>query len=373
VNDGYIKFLRFESRQKNRLNEDKSLIHQINSTKRSLLSNSLRVTRQTVPSLYEQIEECSNILNIGIDKIDVYVYSKPDYNAFSISKMDATILIGISSSLIKILDPDEIRFLIGHELGHGIMGHSESTHLSKGNVNYQLLKSIRNMEISADRIGYLCSKSLDKSITAMMKLASGLDGEILSTDIRPFLDQTIDIDNLNESEIGNYSTHPPLPIRAKALVWLSTMNLFDKSGTITDLTTEHHKKMRSINKQIIKIVSNLMDERRETSFKSAQGFFKLILYTWHYSVDGILSKKEQDQLLKLFGENAKKIFSLMIGSSKTDVLDMLERKLKDTFDEMLYYSPNYSLEFLKECCDDLHISADEVVNMINPDEFNKVS
>ena len=373
MNDEYIKFLRFESRQKPRLNEDKSLIHQMNSTKRSLLSNSLRVTRQTVPSLYKQIEECSKILNIDMDKIDAYVYSKPDYNAFSISKMDATILIGISSSLIKILDPSEIRFLVGHELGHGILGHSESTHLSKGDLNYQLLKSIRNMEISADRIGYLCSKSLDKSITAMMKLASGLDGEILSTDIRPFLDQTIDIENLNETEIENYSTHPPLPIRAKSLVWLSTMNLFDESGKIIHLTNEHHKKMRSINQQIIKIVSNLMDKRREISFKTTQEFFKLILYTWHYSVDGILSKKEQDQLLILFGENAKKIFSLMVGSSKTDVLDMLERKLKDTFNDMLYYSPDHSLEFLKHCCDGLHISADEVINMINPVEFNKGS
>tara|TARA_B100000686_G_scaffold347418_1_gene436084 strand:- start:975 stop:2078 length:1104 start_codon:yes stop_codon:yes gene_type:complete len=362
----YIDFLRFESDEKTRLNEDKTLIHQINSTKRSLLSNSLRVTKQTVPSLFMQIEECLEILKLDQNTVDIYVYSKPDYNAFSISQMDATILIGISSSLIKILNPGEIKFLVGHELGHGILGHSESTHLSKGNLNYQLLKSIRNMEISADRIGYLCSKSLDHSITSMMKLASGLDGEMLSTDIRPFLDQSIDIEEMMATQIGNYSTHPPLPIRAKALVLLSTLSLFDESGTLNNLTNEHNKKIVSINHQITNLVSTLMDENREQSFKTSQQFFKLLLYTWYYSVDGVLSKKEQDHLLELFGDKAKKIFSLMVGSSTNGVLDMLERKLKDTFDDMLYYSRDSSLEYFNKCCDDLNISSDEIIQMINP-------
>ncbi|SVC46013.1 uncharacterized protein METZ01_LOCUS298867, partial [marine metagenome] len=201
------------------MKENSALRAQIESTKSSLLSNSLRVSKDTVPIVQKYIRESARTLNLDLKTIECYIYSKPDYNAFSISQNKTSILVALSSSLVKILNGAELKFLLGHELGHAIFGHSESTHLGHGDMDYKSVKLLRDMEISADRIGFLCANSLQDSITAMMKIASGLDSEFLSKDIRPFLDQNIPLtQHMNNSQY-QYSTHPPLPLRAKSLVW----------------------------------------------------------------------------------------------------------------------------------------------------------
>ena len=226
-----------------------------------------------------------------IDQIEAYIYSEPDHNAFSISESNSMILIAISSSLIKILDDIELRFLIGHELGHAIFKHSEFTHSSKDGLEYELIKRLRNMEISADRIGYICSMSLDKSITAMMKIASGLEKEFLNVDIRPFIDQSLDLGKELNRNVYESSSHPPLPLRARALVWLSTMRLFENDELVTFLTNQHYETISSINNQINQNIHKLLDLNMDKRFESSKMFLGLLLATLQFSEDGILSKK----------------------------------------------------------------------------------
>lgn len=365
MNKEYIEFIRFETDDKLKATVTDSLQYQIKSIKRSLLSQSLRVTKDTVSSLYEQITTCASILDLEMDRIEAYIYSKPDHNAFSISESNSITLIAISSSLIKILDNIELRFLIGHELGHALLNHSELTHSSQNELDYETVKHLRNMEISADRIGYICAMSLDHSITAMMKIASGLDGQFVNTDIRPFIDQSVDLGKELRNSIYESSSHPPLPLRARALVWLSTMEIVDKHGIMTKLTKDHHAKINSINKTINHNISEFLDQHMSQQFESSKKFLSLLLSTLQFSEDGILSKREQQQLIDDFGQEAKKMFILISELSHTQVTDMLLTKLKETFNEMVTYSSDTSNLYLQEYCKSIGLSKQRVYEITN--------
>ncbi len=63
----------------------------------------------------------------------------------------------------------------------------------------------------------------------------------------------------------------------------------------------------------------------------------------------------------------------MNGSTKVAVSEMLERKLKYTFNDMLYYSRDISLKYLQDCCESLDIAVDKVKEMVNPVAFERES
>ena len=79
----------------------------------------------------------------------------------------------------------------------------------------------RAQEITADRAGLICCQSLSVAISAVIKIMSGLDEKHLNLKIDVILDE---FKNINPSLIPEeemYSTHPPLPIRIRALLWFS--------------------------------------------------------------------------------------------------------------------------------------------------------
>ena len=350
-----IELLRFEPLETSFLTETSKLSAQIEVTKKTLLSNSLRVSRNTVPLIQTYIEECSDTLGIDPSSIECYIYATPDHNAFSISQRGNNILVGISSSLVKILNQEESRFLIGHELGHSLFDHSELTHLAYGEMDYQSTRSLREMEISADRIGYLCAHSLENSVTAMMKIASGLDNEFLNQDIRPFLDQSVSLANQLDNGLYNNTAHPPLPLRARSLVWLSTIGPFNNGKSTGEIRQTDQTTISKINNQIRSEMSTYFDKTIESEFQKESDFFKLLLYTSHLAGNGALTKNDQELIVKECGEDSNKLFSLMANLSKSQAETMLTSKLRASFKKMLLYSANESHILIQEYADRIGI------------------
>jgi len=263
--------------------------------------------------------------------------------------------VAISSSLIKILKQAELKFLIGHELGHALFDHSELTHLGRGEMDYQLTRSLREMEISADRIGYLCANSLESSITAMMKIASGLDDEFLNQDIRPFLDQSVSLENQLDNGRYNNATHPPLPLRARALVWLSTITPFNSGKDIGEIQRADQIAISKTNDQIRSEISAYFDKAIELEFREECDFFRLLFYTSYLARNGSLTKRDQQLIIEECGEDSNKLFLLMANLSKSQVKTMLTSKLKDSFRKMLLYSISESQTVIREYADQFGI------------------
>ena len=219
------------------------------------------------------------------------------------------------------------------------------------------------MEISADRIGYLCANSLENSITAMMKISSGLDNEFLNQDIRPFLDQSVSLANQLANGQYNKTTHPPLPLRARSLVWLSTIDPFNNEKNAGGIRQIEQTAISQINNQIRSEISTFFDKTIELEFQKESDFFKLLLYTSHLAKNGTLTKSNQELIIKECGEDSNKLFFLMSDLSKSQVKTMLTSKLRVSFNKMFLYSASGSHTLVQEYADKFGIP-DEYINLL---------
>ncbi len=84
------------------------------------LANGVRVGPDQLPQLDRSLDEACEILDMA-EKPELYVVGDPRVNAMSVG-LDTPFIVFISS-LLQIIDPDELIFVIGHEVGHILSGH----------------------------------------------------------------------------------------------------------------------------------------------------------------------------------------------------------------------------------------------------------
>jgi hypothetical protein len=157
-------------------------------------------------------------------------------------------------------------------------------------------------EISADRIGLICSGSIESSLRAIVKTVSGLNDEFITHNLHTYLHQ---IQSLNYDELSvSYHTHPIFPIRAKALTLFSMSELYyhwsgnkKKAPLSTSSLTERIRKdLDSTTLKGLKIESQHIVSK-----------FKLWFYVKSFIEDNSLDNDEVTFLEKHFGsEIAKK-------------------------------------------------------------------
>jgi len=205
-------------------------------TRRRLLATSVRLSRSMAPWLHKMNDECVAQLGVEIP-IELYVYSSPSYNAACVKPEEGRLFIMFSSSLLEAFEGSELRFVLGHELGHYLYDHHSIPigYLLKGEARpgpklaLQLTTWSRYAEISADRAGAHCAQDIQGVARSLFKLASGLSGKLVNFSIDDFMQQ-IDEMQVEDSEPGQgapaedwFMTHPFSPLRVKAL------NLYDAS------------------------------------------------------------------------------------------------------------------------------------------------
>lgn len=204
--------------------------------RRRLLSSSVRLSRGMAPDIHQIADECSELLELKIP-LELYVFASPQYNAMCFKPEDGRLFVMFASSLLEAFSHGELRFVMGHELGHHIYGHHDIPigYLLGGDAKpdprlaLELFAWSRYAEISADRAGAYCAKDLDSVARSLFKLASGLTGKTISFNLKDFLHQIDDM-QVADAEPGIsapkedwFSTHPFSPLRVKAL------KLFDES------------------------------------------------------------------------------------------------------------------------------------------------
>jgi Zn-dependent protease with chaperone function len=170
---------------------------------------------------------------------EMYVSASPFLNATTIGMNKPTIVL--NSALVDLLDEDELRFAIAHELGHALSGHAVyQTLLERLIVLSGVLGSVplgglglrvivaalfewsRKAELSADRAGLLATQDPQVAFRVHMKLASG--GHLEDLDTTSFFEQGTEYDesgDLRESllrlTLVERTAHPFAVIRAKEL------------------------------------------------------------------------------------------------------------------------------------------------------------
>ena len=141
--------------------------------------------------------------------------------------------MNINSGLFDLMTRDELKFVIGHELGHLINRDTALTRLinfvfppqtaAPVTLQYKIRLHEQLAELVADRYGYIATGDLGVCVTAFFKLASGLDLAKMNVSI-----DTLLADNnrrlsyfLNDRGLSRNS-HPVNPIRVQALNLFAT-------------------------------------------------------------------------------------------------------------------------------------------------------
>ena len=254
--------------------------------------HSLKVAKELLPDMYELCNSVKEKLEFK-DTVDFYITGDSTVNAFSVAaeKEGQPHIVNINSGLLSLMTQDELKFVVGHELGHLI---NKDTSLSRlisfvfpegSTPPITLLYKIRLhsqlAELVADRYGYMATGNLEACVTAFFKMASGLDLQKMNVSIDVLLK-----DNLKHLEYFlndkglSRATHPVNPIRVQAI------NLFANSQS-QDVLDNDMEQLISI---LLKVGNNEQDEHL-ARFIATSGL--LIA-----NADGNVSNEETDMIVE---------------------------------------------------------------------------
>ncbi|MFF1480054.1 M48 family metallopeptidase [Streptomyces sp. NPDC058301] len=167
------------------------------------LSDSVRVSDAQFAHLNAMLRDACYILDL--EKVPpMYVTQDPKPNAMCIG-LDEPIIV-VTTGLVELLDEEEMRAVVGHEVGHALSGHSvyrtillfltnlalKIAWIPLGNVAVMAIVTalrewFRKSELSADRAGLLVGQDLQASMRGLMKIAGG--NHLHEMNVDAFLEQ----------------------------------------------------------------------------------------------------------------------------------------------------------------------------------------
>ncbi|MGA5301049.1 M48 family metallopeptidase [Nucisporomicrobium flavum] len=208
------------------------------------LAGSIRVDHRQYPRVYQRFTEAAATLDVA-ELPDLYVTQDPIIHGRAIG-MDRPFIV-ITTAAVEKLDDDELRALLGHEIGHVRSGHAVyktimmiltrwATNVSWIPIGALALRAIivamyewwRKAELSADRAGLLAGQDPAASIRLLMKMAGG--GDLSQIDTAAFLEQAADYegggdlrDSIHKIGMTAWSSHPvPVARAAELRKWVDS-------------------------------------------------------------------------------------------------------------------------------------------------------
>lgn len=149
---------------------------------REIVQSAIAVTRQTAPELFSLAQECARRLRPA--PFELFVLRSRNRNAYTFGLSNPRVVV-LYSPLLNIMDEDELRFILGHELGHIALNHTWLNTLLGGMAGVPVSFGAaiiltfafrwwnRACEYSCDRAGLLCCGSVEKATSALIKLVAG--------------------------------------------------------------------------------------------------------------------------------------------------------------------------------------------------------
>jgi Zn-dependent protease with chaperone function len=167
------------------------------------IGNAVRVDDRQFVRVHRALGDASAALDVPSPP-EVFVQADPVPRAMAIG-VDTPFLV-ITSGMVELVDEDELRFVIGHELGHVLSGHALYTTmlmqlmrlsaslswLSFGALGLRVIIGAlhewqRKAELSGDRAGLLAVQDPGAALRVQMKLAGG--GRLDDLDVTAFAQQ----------------------------------------------------------------------------------------------------------------------------------------------------------------------------------------
>lgn len=237
----------------------------------SMEGHSLKVQKELLPDFYDLCQDVKKKLGFK-DKVDFYITGDSDVNAFSLAAEDEgeAHIVNVNSALFDLMSQDELKFVVGHELGHLINKDTALVRLINFvfppeaavpvTLQYKIRLHEQLAELVADRYGYMATEDLGVCVTAFFKMASGLDLEKMNVSIDALIaDNNRRLNYFLKDRGISRSSHPVNPIRVQAL------NLFATCKSQDDL----QKGMDELISILLKVGDSELDEHMARFIASA--------------------------------------------------------------------------------------------------------
>ncbi len=298
--------------------------------------HSLKVQEELLPEFHALCQEVKQKLKFD-EKVDFYITGDSTVNAFSLAAEDegAPHIVNVNSALFDLMTQDELRFVIGHELGHLINKDSALSRLinfvfppeTRVPVSLQYKIRLHNQlaELVADRYGYIAVEDLGVCVTAFFKMASGLDLTKINVSIDALIaDNSRRLEYFLKDKGVSRASHPVNPIRVQAL------NLFANAKTQEEL----HKGMDELISILLKVGDNELDEH-VARFAAAAGLIVA-------NSDSAINQDEIDRIIETLA--SMKIFpgDFLDEIAKGDVI----KTFNDSVENILTINPGMREELL---------------------------
>ena len=273
-----------------------------NIWKNILEGHSFKVTEKMSPKLFELFQSVKRKLNYR-KPIDFYITNSAELNAFALTRPDENDadIINLNSALVSMFDDDELRFVVGHEMGHLITRYARVVKL----INFVFPEAEKMpiilahkielwqkvSELTADRFGYIASPSVEKCVSGFFKMASGLNTDRIDFDYKAYI---ADNEKILEyfSQNRNIFTHPVNPLRIKAITLFSESNLYEDFTNEKEFTPDD--KLNAEMDKLIAILQTISSSPMDAYRKQFLASAGLIMA----SVDKNINEDEYESILE---------------------------------------------------------------------------
>jgi Zn-dependent protease with chaperone function len=157
-------------------------------TRAQLLGEGVRITDRQLPQIYNLLQAGARRLEIECPEL--FIRQDPTFNAWTVGTNDCAVVV-LHSALLNDLEPEELSFVLSHELGHikcrhvtyGSLARSLTQFMGALDIPFSkvlaapLCSAItyweRQAEFTADRAGLVGSADLQGSVRALVLMALG--------------------------------------------------------------------------------------------------------------------------------------------------------------------------------------------------------
>ena len=183
------------------------------------MGNMVLVSEEQFPHIHAMVEEGAK--KLGIDTPEAFIYNSNGlFNAFARQVFGRKYLL-LTSAIVDANTDEQIRFIIGHELGHHAAGHLSLSgfllRLPARIIPFLHKAYSRQCEFTCDKLGYYVSKDAEHSCKAISMLGCGCQRLNASLNLFAFEKQEQWVPATSGFITEIFRTHPRLTRRVIAI------------------------------------------------------------------------------------------------------------------------------------------------------------
>jgi len=183
----------------------------------------LPVSAEIVPDVESALGHACRRLALPRLAVHAFIQPSAEPNAACFIGIRGSAVIILNAGMVECLVPEELAYVIGHELGHYIMP------LVCRDDSIEDAMAAREVELVMDRFGLLACGDLKHAGSAILKIQSGLSSRHIRSDLSAFMQSGRTAIDAEVQERETRLAHPPEFVRLRALRDFAMSDVFRRA------------------------------------------------------------------------------------------------------------------------------------------------